>query len=132
MGFLDDARRMKEAALALPPEMSRGDRIRRAERIVAAEREEEKRQKLAPGAEFPYVERLDRGDGKAWDLDPPELAEAYVAMVGIQPEDMFGIYPTRVTEGSDIAEIAIAYRDRPGYEDARRRFFDRLRSPSQD
>lgn len=74
------------------------------------------------------MERLHRRDGQPWDLEPPELAEAYVAMVGIQPEDMFGIYPVQVSEGSDIVEIAIAYRDQPGYEGSRRQFFERLRS----
>jgi hypothetical protein len=128
MGFLDDARRAKEVALGLPGEMSNADRIQEAQRVVAAERDDEKRRRLAPDAVYPYVERLHRRDCKGWDLEPPELAEAYVAMVGIQPEDMFGIYPVMVSEGSGILEIAVAYRDRPSYEDARRQFFQRLRS----
>jgi len=64
-----------------------------------------------------------------------DLVEEYVAIVGLSPEDVFGVYPIvlgrigRVGElkGEDThLTLCIAYRDRPEYESARARYREYL------
>jgi hypothetical protein len=122
MGFMDDVRRMKAAAEAQPEGLSRKERVARAQEQLAAEDQHEfETQWAAPGWERPYIELFDvsgRTDIKAGRLSP---VEAYLAIVGLGPEDVFGVWPTRHGEGG-IYELAVAYRDRPEYAQGRERY----------
>ena len=88
------------------------------------------------GAERPFVEELPESPaGQSTDL-----VEEYVAIVGLRPEDVFGIYPVtlgRRGRAGDLAgedtvlTLSIAYRDRPEYESGRRRHREYLAELAQ-
>lgn len=127
MGFLDDVRRAKQAAEAQPEGLSRRERVARAmEEIAVDDRAEFVATWLDDGHELPYVEVLDTAgrinpggaEGTGWR---PAAVEAYVAIVGLRPEDCFGMWPAKLTEGG-VSRTAIAYRDRPEYAAGRERF----------
>ncbi|HEX8123888.1 MAG TPA: hypothetical protein VF549_21745 [Solirubrobacteraceae bacterium] len=126
MGFLDDVRRAKQAAEAQPEGLSRKERVARAmeelERDDLAEFEARWR---PPGSELPYVEVLKtagknvpHGRDIGWR---PTVVEAYLVIVGVRPEDCFGMWPSHLTDGG-VGKMAIVYRDRPEYAAGRERF----------
>ena len=110
-----------QASLALERESKIADRAENRRRAVEA---------LAPGADIPFVDYLRHKDGKGLGLDHRSvdiLSEVYVAVVGIRPEDMFGIYPQAVSsEHQHVTEMAIAYRDNSEYRTRRERFWQGL------
>jgi hypothetical protein len=125
VGFLDDVKRQKEIAEKLPPGGSRMERARRAQEVAAETADRDAQEALAPGAEWPFVDRFGSREGKHLKLDMAGLVEAYIASVGLDPADMFGIYPTKTSEYG-VQEMAIAYRDKPQYGERRRAFRAKL------
>ena len=126
MGFLDDVRRAKQAAKSQPEGLSKKERIERAkEQLAAEDREAYEDRWLAPGAERPYIELIDvvgRAGSRAGDFGwRPWPVEAYLMVVGLHPEDCFGVWPTRSGE-TGVYEVAIAYRERPEYAAGRQRY----------
>ncbi len=127
MGFLDDVRRIKQAAEAQPEGLSSKEKIARArEELAAGERQAFATDWASPGWEPPYVELLDvTGGTKTDEADlkwKPSAPEAYLAICGLRPEDVYGFWPTNVGDSGAIFELAIAYRDRPEYARGRERF----------
>jgi hypothetical protein len=126
VGFLDDVRRAKQAAEAQPDGMSRRERVARAmEELDESDQADFEARWLPAGGELPYVEVLDtpgstepRSRAIGWK---PTVVEAYLAIVGLTPEDCFGIWPARASENG-VTKMAVAYRDRPEYAAGRERF----------
>lgn len=130
MGFLDDVRRAKEAAAAQPEGLSGRERREAVKAALAGEDRAAFEKWLAPDAERPYVAVLDTvgepgeptpGDLTGWK---PTIAEAYLGIVGIRPEDCFGVWPGRISDSGGIHSLVVAYRDRAEYEAGRARFAD--------
>jgi len=125
MGFLDDMRKLKQAAEEQPEGLSSKERIERAKQQLAGDaRHGFESDWMAPGAEWPYVEylsgkRLGKADA---DLEwRPSVVEAYLTIVGLRPDDTFGIWTADAGE-TGVHEMAIGYRDRPEYARGRERF----------
>ena len=75
---------------------------------------------LPEGAELPYVERF---RGSAFDAARGEhTVAAYIAIVGVRPEDSYGFFPRFGQQTNLTFPMVFAYRDRPEYEEGRRRF----------
>lgn len=111
MGFRDDIRRLKEIHQG-NPHLSRHE----LQQILEAEKREARSDDFAPNAVKPYIEVV---PPKVWKADINAFVANYIGIVGVQPEDMFGIY----TEyGENNGPLSIVYRDRPEYEDGRRRY----------
>lgn len=123
MGFLDDMRRVKKAAEEQPEGLSSKERIARAQEQLAADDQQAFRSEWAvPGWEWPYVEAIDAtGVGSDMTWRPPPVV-AYLAIVGIRPEDTFAVWPTNIGDSGAIFELTIAYRDRPEYASGRERY----------
>lgn len=126
MGFLDDVRKLKQAAEEQPEGLTSKEKIERAKQQLAGDaRHGFESQWMAPGAEWPYVEYLSgKRLGKADHADfewGPSVVEAYLAIVGLKPEDCFGIWTTNSGENG-VYEMAIGYRDRPEYARGRERY----------
>lgn len=126
MGFRDDVRRLKEAKEAQPEGLNRKERRERIKETLASEDRAEFESLLPEGFEAPYIDVVDT-PGK---IDPqdstlagwkPTAVEAYLSLVGLRPDDCFGIWPVRLGEGA-LHRVAIAYRDRPEYAEGRERF----------
>lgn len=116
MGFLDDARRLKDIQRANPDLSSREIQdLLEVEKRQASDTQYA--QHFAPTAADPYVESLDRKAWKRGGLDA--LVKNYIRIVGIQPEDMFGMFGK--PDGLH-GPLRIVYRDRTEYREGRRRF----------
>jgi hypothetical protein len=72
---------------------------------------------FAPSAVVPYVEVVPH---KVFKRDIGAHVKTYIGIVGVQPEDMFAIYTEPEFEGR--GDLNIVYRDRPEYEEGRRRY----------
>jgi hypothetical protein len=57
---------------------------------------------------------------KVWKKDLDAFVKSYIGILGLQPEDTFGIYTEPAWES--IGPLSIVYRDRPEYEHRRRRY----------
>jgi hypothetical protein len=77
-------------------------------------------------SEAVYVEELPSAPAE----QSTDLVEEYVAIVGLRPEDVFGIHPVVVGRRGRVGDLkgentslslCIAYRDRPEYERGRDR-----------
>ena len=126
MGFLDDMRKLKQAAEAQPEGLSRDEKIARAKEQLAGDaRAAFETDWAAPGSEEPFVEIL-RGHHltrrNETDFEwKPSIVEAYLRIVGLRPEDCYGVWATDTNE-SGVSEVAVGYRDRPEYARGRERF----------
>ncbi|MEV3904895.1 hypothetical protein AB0K11_21440 [Mycobacterium sp. NPDC050551] len=111
MGFLDDVRRLKQLQQE-NPQLSRQE----LQQLLEDEKRQAHHGDYAPGAVKPYVEVV---PPKAWKADLDRFVADYIGIVGLQPEDVFAVYPepNRETPGT----LTIIYRDRPEYADGRRR-----------
>ena len=122
MGFLSDVKKMREAVEAQPPDLSHKERTRRAEQALADEEQHELESKFAPGAEPVHIEVLDTRKVRASGIG--DVVNAYIGMLGLRPEDTYGVWPSRLGGGADqIKAVAVAHRDKPEYEAGRERFY---------
>lgn len=116
MAFRDDIRLLKEIQRANPTLSSR-----EIQDLLAVEKQKasdsEYAQYFAPTEIEPYVETLDPKTWKRTGLDA--AVKNYIRIVGLQPEDVFGLYGDQDGERSSLR---IVYRDRPEYREGRRRF----------
>lgn len=116
MGFRDDIRLAKEIQRANPHLSSR-----EIQDLLAVEKQKfsdgEHAQYFASTEIEPYVETLDPKTWKRTGLDA--AVKNYIRIVGLQPEDVFGMYGDQDGERSSLR---IVYRDRPEYREGRRRF----------
>ncbi|HTI75661.1 MAG TPA: hypothetical protein VL634_11745 [Mycobacterium sp.] len=116
MGFLDDARRLREIKEANPDLP-----MRDLQRLLEVEKHDAQARKFddqfAPAAIVPYIEVV---PAKLYKKDLNAFVKTYIGIVGLQPEDTFGIF----TEpwGESAGPLSIVYRDRPEYADGRRRY----------
>lgn len=116
MGFRDDVRRLKEIQQANPELSSREVReLFDADKQDALDNEHA--DLFAKNSVEPYVETLDPKMWRRSGLDA--LVKTYVRVVGLQPEDVFGMYGDQDGERSTLR---IVYRDRHEYREGRRRF----------
>lgn len=116
MGFRDDIRRLKDIQRANPHLSSREiqDELERQKQTAS---DAEYAQLFADEEVEPYVETLAPKTWKRTGLDA--LVKNYIRIVGLQPEDVFGMYGDQDGERSTLR---IVYRDRPEYREGRRRF----------
>ena len=116
MGFRDDIRMITEIQRANPQMSSRElqDALEAAKQEAS---DSEFAEHFPPTSVEPYVETLDRKSWKRTGLDA--LVKNYIRIVGLQPEDVFGMYGDQDGERSSLR---IVYRDRPEYLQGRRRF----------
>ncbi len=126
MGFLDDMRKLKQAAEAQPEGLSSTERIERAREQLAGEAKDAfVREWVAGGFEPPYFDILTGSNLAKAEGDVewrPSIVEAYVSILGLRPEHCYGIWPTHVGDTGAVYEMAIAYRDRPEYAAGRARY----------
>lgn len=116
MGFLDDARRAKELRQA-DPNLSNSEALDMIEREKRDSRTAAFSQYFAPGAVHPYIEEVPY---KVWRKDREAFVKTYIAILGLQPEDTFGIYIS--DEESAGCKLRFVYRDRPEYQQGRLRY----------
>jgi hypothetical protein len=116
MGFRDDIRRLKDIQRA-NPHLSTREIQDELELQKQKESDVEYARFFAAGEVEPYVETLAPKTWKRTGLDA--LVKNYIRIVGLQPEDVFGMYGDQDGERSSLR---IVYRDRPEYRDGRRRF----------
>jgi hypothetical protein len=116
MGFRDDVRRLKELHQA-NPDLSRRELTELLEAEKQQTRVERYSDYFAPAAIRPYIEVV---PPKVWKEDLDAFVRTYIGIVGLQPEDTFGIYTEPA--GESIGALSIVYRDRPEYEHRRRRY----------
>jgi hypothetical protein len=116
VGFRDDIRRLSELHQANPG-LSRQELQAMLEADKQQTRGEQYADYFAPAAIRPYIEVV---PPKVWKKDLNAFVKTYIGIVGLQPEDTFGIY----TEpwGENAGPLSIVYRDRPEYEHGRRRY----------
>jgi hypothetical protein len=116
VGFRDDLRRLKEIHQA-NPHLSR----RELQEMLESEKEQARGEQyadyFAPAAIRPYIEVV---PPKVWKNDLDAFVRTYIAIVGLQPEDTFGIYTE--PSGESIGALRIVYRDRPEYQHRRTRY----------
>ena len=118
MGFRDDIRRLAELQQANPGRSSRElQQMLEAEKQVADD--SEYTQYFAPSAVETYVDTVGpkRSNRSGAGLDA--MVKNYIRIVGLAPEDVFGMYGDQDGEQSTLR---FAYRDRPEYQEGRRRF----------
>ena len=118
MGFRDDIRRLTELQQANPDRSSRElQQMLDDEKQVA--NDSEYTQYFAPTAVETYVDTV---APKNWKRSGPGLdamVKNYIRIVGLAPEDVFGMYGDQDGERSTLRFV---YRDRPEYQEGRRRF----------
>ena len=116
MGLRDDIRRLKELQQAHPGRSS-GElqQMLDAEKHVA--KDSEYTQYFAPTAVEAYVETIEPKTWKRSGLDA--MVKNYIRIVGLAPEDVFGMYGDQDGERSTLRFV---YRDRSEYQEGRRRF----------
>ena len=111
MGFRDDIRRLTELQQANPDRSSRElQQMLEDEKQVA--KDSEYRQYFASTAVETYVDTV---APKAWKRSGPGLdamVKNYIRIVGLAPEDVFGMYGDQDGERSTLRFV---YRDRPEY-----------------
>jgi hypothetical protein len=116
MGFRDDIRRIKEIQRENPHMSSR-----EIQDTLAGEKQHASDNRhadvFAAANVDPYVQSFHSGDWKRSGFTA--LVKDYIRIVGLQPEDVFGIFSE---PGSERGPLLIVYRDRPEYADGRRRF----------
>jgi hypothetical protein len=116
VGSRDDLRRLKEIHQA-NPHLSR----RELQEMLESEKEQARGEQyadyFAPAAIRPYIEVV---PPKVWKNDLDAFVRTYIGIVGLQPEDTFGIYTE--PSGESIGALSIVYRDRPEYQHRRTRY----------
>jgi hypothetical protein len=116
VGFLDDARRLRELKEANPDIP-----IRELQIVLDAEKHGAAAAKFddqfAAAAVVPYIEVV---PAKLYKKDLNAFVKTYIGIVGLLPEDMFGIYTQPY--GESAGPLSIVYRDRPEYSEGRRRY----------
>ncbi len=118
MGFRDDIRRLTELQQANPDRSSR-ELQQMLEDEKEAAKDIEYTQHFAPTAVETYVDTV---APKNWKRSGPGLdamVKNYIRIVGLAPEDVFGMYGDQDGERSTLRFV---YRDRPEYQEGRRRF----------
>lgn len=116
MGFRDDIRRLKEIQQA-HPEMSSKEIQNLYEVDKQNALDNQHAEHFAETSIEPYVETLDPKTWKRSGIDA--TVKSYIRVVGLQPEDVFGMFGDQDGERSSLR---IVYRDRPEYRAGRRRF----------
>jgi hypothetical protein len=109
MGLLDDARRLKEIHRA-NPHLTRQE----LQQMLESDKQQAHADDFAPNAVKPYIEVV---PPKIYKANLNAFVANYIGIVGLQPEDVFAIYPA-----PDWGPLSIVYRDRPEYQDGRRRY----------
>lgn len=116
MGFRADLQRLVELKRANP-----GLSHDEVQRMLSLEKQEAHAIKFeaqfAANAVSPYVEVVPY---KVFKKDINAFTKAYIQIVGLQPEDMFGIYTAPESEGR--GDLSIVYRDRAEYDEGRRHY----------
>ncbi|HKV19119.1 MAG TPA: hypothetical protein VJR50_08795 [Mycobacterium sp.] len=116
MGFRDDIRRLKDIQRANPQMSSR-----EIQSALEAEKQEASDNRYADAFAAtnvdPYVESFEPKVWKSGGLIA--LVKNYIRIVGLQPEDVFGMFSE---PDGERGPLMIVYRDRPEYAEGRRRF----------
>ena len=116
MGFRDDIRRLKELQQANPDRSSRElQQMLDSEKQAATD--SEYTDHFAPTAVETYVDTVTPKKRAGSGLDA--MVKNYIRIVGLAPEDVFGMYGDQDGERSTLRFV---YRDRPEYQEGRRRF----------
>lgn len=118
MGFRDDIRRLTELQQGNPDRSSR-----ELQQMLEAEKQAvediEFAPHFAPTAVETYVDTVAPRKGKRSGTGLDAMVKNYIRIVGLAPEDVFGMYGDQDGEQSTLRFV---YRDRPEYQEGRRRF----------
>lgn len=118
MGFRDDVRRLTALQQANPDRSSR-ELQQMLEDEKQAATDSEYTQYFAPSAVGTYVDTVAPKNWKRCGSGLDAMVKNYIRIVGLAPEDVFGMYGDQDGERSTLRFV---YRDRPEYQEGRRRF----------